>query len=88
MTACAMACASGADDIVDLREDARRRLRREVRRRILIGTYVLSAGYYDAYYVKAQKVRSLIKRDFEDAFDGRRRRGADADHAVGRPSHR
>lgn len=40
----------------------------EVRRRILIGTYVLSAGYYDAYYLKAQKVRSLIARDFEDAF--------------------
>jgi aspartyl-tRNA(Asn)/glutamyl-tRNA(Gln) amidotransferase subunit A len=40
----------------------------EVRRRILIGTYVLSAGYYDAYYLRAQKVRTLIKRDFEDAF--------------------
>ena len=36
----------------------------EVRRRILIGTYVLSAGYYDAYYLKAQKVRALIARDF------------------------
>jgi aspartyl-tRNA(Asn)/glutamyl-tRNA(Gln) amidotransferase subunit A len=41
---------------------------REVRRRILIGTYVLSAGYYDAYYLRAQKVRTLIKRDFEDCF--------------------
>ena len=41
----------------------------EVKRRILIGTYVLSAGYYDAYYLKAQKVRSLIKRDFDRAFD-------------------
>ena len=40
----------------------------EVRRRVLIGTYVLSAGYYDAYYLKAQKVRTLIKRDFEAAF--------------------
>jgi aspartyl-tRNA(Asn)/glutamyl-tRNA(Gln) amidotransferase subunit A len=40
----------------------------EVRRRILIGTYVLSAGYYDAYYLKAQKVRALIGRDFDDAF--------------------
>jgi len=40
----------------------------EVRRRIMIGTYVLSAGYYDAYYIRAQKVRTLIKRDFEDAF--------------------
>jgi aspartyl-tRNA(Asn)/glutamyl-tRNA(Gln) amidotransferase subunit A len=40
----------------------------EVRRRIMIGTYVLSAGYYDAYYLRAQKVRTLIKRDFEDCF--------------------
>ncbi len=40
----------------------------EVRRRVLIGTYVLSAGYYDAYYVKAQKLRTLIARDFEMAF--------------------
>jgi aspartyl-tRNA(Asn)/glutamyl-tRNA(Gln) amidotransferase subunit A len=40
----------------------------EVRRRIMIGTYVLSAGYYDAYYVRAQKVRTLIKKDFEDCF--------------------
>ncbi len=41
----------------------------EVKRRILIGTYVLSAGYYDAYYLKAQKVRALIAKDFTDAFD-------------------
>jgi aspartyl-tRNA(Asn)/glutamyl-tRNA(Gln) amidotransferase subunit A len=41
---------------------------REVQRRILIGTYVLSAGYYDAYYVRAQKVRTLIKKDFDDAW--------------------
>ena len=40
----------------------------EVRRRVMIGTYVLSAGYYDAYYLKAQKVRTLIKQDFEDCF--------------------
>ena len=40
----------------------------EVKRRILIGTYVLSAGYYDAYYKKAQQVRRLIKNDFEEAF--------------------
>src|SRR6476469_4515372 len=40
----------------------------EVRRRVLIGTYVLSAGYYDAYYIKAQQVRTLIKRDFEECF--------------------
>ncbi len=41
---------------------------REVQRRIMIGTYVLSAGYYDAYYTKAQKVRTLIKKDFDTAF--------------------
>lgn len=41
----------------------------ETRRRIMLGTYVLSAGYYDAYYAKAQKVRELIKRDFEKVFD-------------------
>ena len=41
----------------------------EVKRRIMIGTYVLSAGFYDAYFTKAQRVRSLIKRDFEQAFE-------------------
>ena len=41
----------------------------EVRRRIMLGTYVLSAGYYDAYYLKAQKVRTLIKKDFDKAFE-------------------
>ena len=41
----------------------------EVRRRVLIGTYVLSAGYYDAYYLKAQRVRTLIARDFQAAFE-------------------
>ena len=41
----------------------------EVRRRIMMGTYVLSAGFYDAYFTKAQKVRTLIKRDFEKAFE-------------------
>ena len=41
----------------------------EVKRRIMIGTYVLSAGYYDAYYIRAQKLRTLIKRDFEQAFE-------------------
>jgi aspartyl-tRNA(Asn)/glutamyl-tRNA(Gln) amidotransferase subunit A len=40
----------------------------EVKRRILLGTYVLSAGYYDAYYLKAQQVRTLIRRDYEEAF--------------------
>jgi aspartyl-tRNA(Asn)/glutamyl-tRNA(Gln) amidotransferase subunit A len=42
---------------------------KEVKRRIMIGTYTLSAGYYDAYYLKAQKVRTLIKQDFENAFE-------------------
>ena len=40
----------------------------EVKRRIILGTFVLSAGYYDAYYLRAQKVRTLIRRDFEQAF--------------------
>ena len=56
-------------DIAEMYENTRAEgFGREVRRRVLIGTYVLSAGYYDAYYLKAQKVRTLIKRDFEDAF--------------------
>src|SRR3712207_16388 len=41
----------------------------ETKRRIMLGTYALSAGYYDAYYLKAQKVRTLIKQDFEQAFE-------------------
>ncbi|MFZ4682774.1 MAG: amidase family protein, partial [Terrimicrobiaceae bacterium] len=41
----------------------------EVKRRIILGTYVLSSGYYDAYYLRAQKVRTLIRRDFEAAFE-------------------
>lgn len=41
----------------------------EVKRRIILGTFVLSSGYYDAYYVRAQKVRTLIRRDFETAFE-------------------
>jgi aspartyl-tRNA(Asn)/glutamyl-tRNA(Gln) amidotransferase subunit A len=41
---------------------------REVKRRILLGTYVLSAGYYDAYYLRAQKLRTLFRRDFDEAF--------------------
>ena len=40
----------------------------EVKRRIILGTFVLSSGYYDAYYLRAQKVRTLIRRDFEEAF--------------------
>jgi aspartyl-tRNA(Asn)/glutamyl-tRNA(Gln) amidotransferase subunit A len=57
-------------DITDLYELTRAAgFGREVKRRIMIGTYVLSAGYFDAYYVKAQKLRTLIKKDFEDAFN-------------------
>jgi aspartyl-tRNA(Asn)/glutamyl-tRNA(Gln) amidotransferase subunit A len=57
-------------DVIDNYENSRAAgFGREVRRRILIGTYVLSAGYYDAYYLKAQKVRTLIKRDFDRAWD-------------------
>jgi aspartyl-tRNA(Asn)/glutamyl-tRNA(Gln) amidotransferase subunit A len=56
-------------DVVDMYEHTRAAgFGQEVRRRIMIGTYVLSAGYYDAYYLRAQKVRTLIKRDFEDCF--------------------
>jgi aspartyl-tRNA(Asn)/glutamyl-tRNA(Gln) amidotransferase subunit A len=54
----------------------------EVKRRVLIGTYVLSAGYYDAYYVRAQKIRTLIKRDFEEAY----RSGIDAVLTPATPS--
>ena len=56
-------------DITSLYEQTRARgFGAEVRRRLMIGTYVLSAGYYDAYYLRAQKVRTLIKRDFETVF--------------------
>ncbi|MGO4451398.1 Asp-tRNA(Asn)/Glu-tRNA(Gln) amidotransferase subunit GatA [Phyllobacterium sp. TAF24] len=56
-------------DIVDMYEKTRASgFGDEVKRRIMIGTYVLSAGYYDAYYLQAQKVRTLIKKDFEDVF--------------------
>ena len=56
-------------DIVELYEMTRAKgFGPEVRRRLMIGTYVLSAGYYDAYYVRAQKIRTLIKRDFETVF--------------------
>jgi aspartyl-tRNA(Asn)/glutamyl-tRNA(Gln) amidotransferase subunit A len=59
----------GGRDVTEMYETTRREgFGREVRRRVLIGTYVLSAGYYDAYYLRAQKVRTLIKKDFEDAF--------------------
>ncbi|WP_404862117.1 Asp-tRNA(Asn)/Glu-tRNA(Gln) amidotransferase subunit GatA [Georhizobium sp. MAB10] len=56
-------------DILEMYEKTRAEgFGEEVQRRIMIGTYVLSAGYYDAYYLKAQKVRTLIKRDFETVF--------------------
>ncbi|MEW5964317.1 MAG: Asp-tRNA(Asn)/Glu-tRNA(Gln) amidotransferase subunit GatA [Pseudomonadota bacterium] len=56
-------------DVIDTYEETRAKgFGKEVRRRILIGTYVLSAGYYDAYYLKAQQVRTLIKRDFDEAW--------------------
>ncbi|MGH6671590.1 MAG: Asp-tRNA(Asn)/Glu-tRNA(Gln) amidotransferase subunit GatA [Xanthobacteraceae bacterium] len=56
-------------DIIDMYERTRAQgFGKEVRRRVMIGTYVLSAGYYDAYYLRAQKVRTLIKRDFEQCF--------------------
>jgi aspartyl-tRNA(Asn)/glutamyl-tRNA(Gln) amidotransferase subunit A len=72
-----------ADDIIDMYEKTRAEgFGREVKRRVLIGTYVLSAGYYDAYYVRAQKVRTLIKRDFERAFAA----GIDAILAPATPS--
>lgn len=57
------------EDLVDYYQRARSEgFGTEVKRRIMIGTYALSAGYFDAYYLKAQKVRSLIRKDFEDAF--------------------
>ena len=57
-------------DLVELYEKTRAAgFGAEVRRRIMIGTYVLSAGYYDAYYLKAQQVRALIKRDFDLAWE-------------------
>src|SRR5580704_1498672 len=56
-------------DVIDMYQKTRAEgFGPEVRRRIMIGTYVLSAGYYDAYYVRAQKVRTLIRKDFEDCF--------------------
>ncbi|SHO67048.1 aspartyl/glutamyl-tRNA(Asn/Gln) amidotransferase subunit A [Pseudoxanthobacter soli DSM 19599] len=70
-------------DITDMYEQTRAAgFGAEVRRRVLVGTYVLSAGYYDAYYARAQKVRTLVKRDFETAFDA----GVDAVLAPATPS--
>jgi aspartyl-tRNA(Asn)/glutamyl-tRNA(Gln) amidotransferase subunit A len=62
--------AKDADELIELYEKSRAEgFGHEVQRRILIGTYVLSAGYYDAYYLRAQKIRSLIARDFSDAYE-------------------
>src|ERR1700716_2053953 len=70
-------------DVIDMYERTRAAgFGKEVRRRIMIGTYVLSAGYYDAYYRRAQQVRTLIKRDFEECFA----RGVDAILTPATPS--
>jgi len=70
-------------DITEMYENTRAKgFGHEVQRRIMIGTYVLSAGYYDAYYLRAQKVRSLIKRDFDLAFEA----GVDAILTPATPS--
>lgn len=60
----------GFSDLLDMYESTRSEgFGKEVKRRIMLGTYVLSAGYYDAYYLKAQEARTLIKEDFERAFE-------------------
>lgn len=62
--------AEDADNLVDMYKKTRAKgFGTEVKRRIMLGTYALSAGYYDAYYLKAQKVRALIKKDFDNAFE-------------------
>ncbi len=72
-----------SDDIISMYENTRAAgFGKEVKRRVLIGTYVLSAGYYDAYYLRAQKVRALIKQDFETAFEA----GVDAILTPATPS--
>ena len=69
MTACDSAARSDGADLTELYENTRADgFGAEVKRRIMIGTYVLSAGYYDAYYLRAQKVRALILKDFTDVF--------------------
>jgi len=58
------------DSLTEMYENTRAEgFGKEVRRRVMIGTYALSAGYYDAYYIRAQRVRALIARDFTQAFD-------------------
>ncbi len=61
---------AGADQLDEMYRRTRSQgFGREVRRRILLGTFVLSSGYYDAYYGRAQRVRTLVRRDFESAFE-------------------
>ena len=61
---------SSGENLIDMYEKTRSEgFGEEVKRRIMIGTYVLSSGYYDAYYLKAQKVRQLIKKDFDEAYN-------------------
>ena len=58
-----------SDSLVNMYENTREEgFGEEVKRRIILGTFVLSSGYYDAYYLKGQKVRTLIKQDFENAL--------------------
>ena len=60
---------TSGDEVIEMYERTRAAgFGKEVRRRVMIGTYVLSAGYQDAYYVHAQRVRALVKKDFEDCF--------------------
>ncbi|MEC4803842.1 MAG: Asp-tRNA(Asn)/Glu-tRNA(Gln) amidotransferase subunit GatA [Jaaginema sp. PMC 1079.18] len=62
--------AEGAENLLEMYKQTRAQgFGTEVKRRIMLGTYALSAGYYDAYYLKAQKVRALIKKDFDRAFE-------------------
>ena len=62
--------AKGTQDLLDMYQETRwQGFGAEVKRRIMLGTYALSAGYYDAYYLKASRVRTLIRQDFERAFE-------------------
>jgi aspartyl-tRNA(Asn)/glutamyl-tRNA(Gln) amidotransferase subunit A len=62
--------ANDAENLIDMYMQSRAQgFGTEVKRRIMLGTYALSSGYYDAYYLKAQKVRTLIRQDFLDAFE-------------------
>ncbi|HEX9722543.1 MAG TPA: Asp-tRNA(Asn)/Glu-tRNA(Gln) amidotransferase subunit GatA [Candidatus Paceibacterota bacterium] len=61
--------AQGGNNLLSVYTESRKEfLGKEVKRRIMLGTYALSAGYYDAYYIKAQKIRTLLKRDFDTVF--------------------